>query len=538
MRSWKGSRLGKDQWEDYTQSITNTPLRFIHNLDIPETNQVFSVIFRHKESKSEVLSGPSYYFNGESGPKFYITEFDRNQFTIELRPDLGSESYEYIIELREEEPDQPIRLQSGESIDSQGKVVSYRFDLGDGFVSEWSTSRLIEHIYEKPGTYEVRSQASAEGLNSYWSDPLEVHVYDLDFVVPTPPPLVGDSLVQLNLIAAYQMSGDPILDGSYVFRVNWGDGTISDWTQYNSFSHSWKSVGNYKVTCQAKSAVGYPRMSQWSEPLVVTVSMNALLQEDLEKLSLQYQTPEKKTQLPIVDTGTNSNRIVKGSKIKITVPRPPEASNLDFFEFRVNYGNGIVSDYKNSNEFYYQYNYEGDYRISCQLRKRVLVSGIYQWEEYSWSDQVAVYVRERVISTPETPISLIGVTEIKSRRAGVSTDDPKGETFLSYKGRKWISDYQLCPGLGEFLIPHGLKEYPYLVYIDFDLDGDKELRFLEKRYILEEDETGNLTSVLIKQQVGGGVPVIFHKRIKSVTYDNLGQEMTVTASRYRILVRA
>ena len=112
MKTWTGSRNGTNQWEVYTDEIRNFPIKIIHSLDIPEYQQIFYVRFRDINSSQEVLTGSNHFFDGETGPKFYITSFDPNQFVIELRPKLDDGMFEYIIELKEEEADQLITAPS------------------------------------------------------------------------------------------------------------------------------------------------------------------------------------------------------------------------------------------------------------------------------------------------------------------------------------------------------------------------------------------------------------------------------------------
>ena len=70
--------------------------------------------------------------------------------------------------------------------DSKGDKIQYRFDWDDGTISEWTslvpsgTSSTMSHAWIQAGTYSIKSQArDAIGLNSSWSDPLNVSI-DID----------------------------------------------------------------------------------------------------------------------------------------------------------------------------------------------------------------------------------------------------------------------------------------------------------------------------------------------------------------------
>ena len=153
-------------------------------------------------------------------------------------------------------------------------------------------------------------------------------------------------------------------------------------------------------------------------------------------------------------------------------------------KLKLNFGNGTVTNFQSSNIFYNTYVREGSYKLTACLRKKVLVDSTYQWIEFEWSDSVTVQVKERIVSTPTAPVSVNGVSEILCKRKGVATTNPSGETFIIRSGKKWISDFTACPGLGKYFVNYGLDEYPYLIYIDFDLEGDQQIRFGEKEVLI------------------------------------------------------
>lgn len=528
---WSGSRLGQGLWEPYNNNLQNTPIRISHNLNISQYLQKFSLRFRNIQSHIEVLGGSNYYFDGESGPKFYITRFSPNDFTIEIRPQLNDNEYEYLIELTQELQDQEVQFSTGGSVDSYGFSVSYRFNFGDGAVSDWVSNGVISYKYENPGTYEVRSQASADGIVSLWSDPLNLTVYDDPVVIPAPPKLTGEVKVQLNLMTTYEISGNPVFDGSVEYRVDWRDGNISDWSTYNSFSHSWSEEGTYDIVCQARSAIGYKQVSNWSTPLSVEiVSQYDLLQEIASSELISQE------EVNISPTPTSSSLAVRAQLVEIIVPEIITQGEL--VEYKINFGNGVISDYQSSNKFYFTYNYEGTYLVSSKVRRQVLIDYSYQWVEFEWSQTLVLGIKERVLTTPSLPVTSNGVTEIVSRRKGSITSSPQGELYTQNTSKKWICSYTQCPGTGWTWVSHGLTEYPYLVYIDFDLDGDTEVRSVEKRFILDEDESGKDVTIDIKRQKSGLIPVMFHRCITSYIPDSLGIELPVITSRYKVLVRS
>jgi len=85
------------------------------------------------------------------------------------------------------------------------------------------------------------------------------------------------------------------------YRVDWGDGTISDWTKYHdsdeivSAEHSWSKKGSYNVKVQAKDESG---ASDWSDSKSVlikgdpTVNVTIISIEKLDEIDLDSSAPE------------------------------------------------------------------------------------------------------------------------------------------------------------------------------------------------------------------------------------------------------
>ncbi|UCG44037.1 MAG: hypothetical protein JSU73_05340 [candidate division WOR-3 bacterium] len=90
---------------------------------------------------------------------------------------------------------------------------------------------------------------------------------------PDPPhgPVWAVRTETLEYLVISPASGSEIL----ALRVDWGDGTQSDWTPFIqgsatvAFSHSWTAAGEYSLCCQSLSSQG--RTSDWSEACTVRV---------------------------------------------------------------------------------------------------------------------------------------------------------------------------------------------------------------------------------------------------------------------------
>ena len=95
---------------------------------------------------------------------------------------------------------------------------------------------------------------------------------------PNAPTLTGTTHVVINESGIFTvLTTDPDNDNIYYY-IDWGDGTNTGWFgpypsgTSNQTSHKWSSFGNYSVKAKAKDVFGV--QSNWSEPLIVTVSDN------------------------------------------------------------------------------------------------------------------------------------------------------------------------------------------------------------------------------------------------------------------------
>jgi outer membrane protein assembly factor BamB len=160
--------------------------------------------------------------------------------------------------------------------------ASFRFAWGDGDTSPWSSlvggddGVSMTHTYTRCGIYELTAQAKSQaGTPSAWSEPLEVTLAgDRAPNIVEPPEGVSytDIGTEFSLSArAYDPDGD-----SVAIRLDWNDGSISDWSSWVArddsvpFSHVYTSIGAYYVRAQAKDVFG--DTSAWSDTHLVAAA--------------------------------------------------------------------------------------------------------------------------------------------------------------------------------------------------------------------------------------------------------------------------
>jgi alpha-tubulin suppressor-like RCC1 family protein len=154
------------------------------------------------------------------------------------------------------------------AVDEDGDALSFRFDWGDGSISDWG-SAARSYAWQKEGTFLVKAQAMDEpGESSEWS-PAKTVTISRGNRVPTAPnissPAAGTQTgVAMTFTAvSYDADGD-----SMRYRFNWGDGGVSGWSAEPQ-AHAWTSPGTYQVQAQTLDAAG--GASEWSHPYYVTI---------------------------------------------------------------------------------------------------------------------------------------------------------------------------------------------------------------------------------------------------------------------------
>ena len=165
--------------------------------------------------------------------------------------------------------------------DPDGDRIRYRFDWGDGEVTETAlvpsgTPATAAHAWAAEGTYPVRARAvDGDGLAGDWSDPREVTVSGVPNVPPETPvmpsgPAEGTAGLELTFTAA---AADPDGD-SVALEWDWGDGNtevsgLMPSGTAGDRTHRWQVAGTYAVKVRAADEHG--ASSPWSGSLEVGI---------------------------------------------------------------------------------------------------------------------------------------------------------------------------------------------------------------------------------------------------------------------------
>ncbi|MEO7308809.1 MAG: PKD domain-containing protein [Chitinophagaceae bacterium] len=221
---------------------------------------------------------------------------------------------------------------SDSSTIAQGTIASWKWNFGDGNTAIYTTNTPFYHRYTVAGNYTVSLVAgSASGCNS--------DTFKLMVAVNFKP------LAKFGVLNANICLGDSIKfsDSSSInqgtltgWRWNFGDGTIANYTNANSFYHPYNLPGSYTVA------------------LVVSPSNGCV--SDTFKLPVSIGVK------PVAKFGTSNSSICQRDSIRISDSSTVASGTIASWKW--NFGDGSTATYANNTPFYHGYTLAGTYTIS------------------------------------------------------------------------------------------------------------------------------------------------------------------------------
>jgi PKD repeat protein len=158
---------------------------------------------------------------------------------------------------------QPLTLSGEKSTDSDGELVAYAWDFGDG---ARGTGKVVEHAWQAPGLYKVRLAVTDNAAvdNSTQSDDLTVFINN--------PPVAragADGKGAIDEALPFDGSGSSDTDGNITqYTWDFGDGTSKEGQQ---LSHAYSKSGKYTAVLTVKDNSATNSDTR-SDSLVVTVN--------------------------------------------------------------------------------------------------------------------------------------------------------------------------------------------------------------------------------------------------------------------------
>ncbi len=161
---------------------------------------------------------------------------------------------------------------SSSASDPDGDQVYYRFNWGDGNVSDWlgpyasGTATSASYAWSNPGNYAIKARAKdSNGAVGAWSEPLVVNII-LDSA-PLTPVISGPAAGTIRKPSTYVVqTSDPEGD-NLSYYIDWGDGKNTGWIgpyasgEQVTQTHTWTKQGSY--TIRVGSCDCYGMKSSW-----------------------------------------------------------------------------------------------------------------------------------------------------------------------------------------------------------------------------------------------------------------------------------
>jgi len=176
--------------------------------------------------------------------------------------------------------------------DPENDSIYIRISWGNGDTTQWQNSKQhFSYTYPDSGTFQIKAQLKDQYLaTTDWQEIGEISIRNLSYN-QAPVVLKPELITQINdSITIKIQAEDPENDSIYI-RISWGNGDTTNWFIYNSseYEYKYKEAGTYEVKAQAKDV--YQAVSNWSEPLVITLVGINKKQEELKEFSLSQNYP-------------------------------------------------------------------------------------------------------------------------------------------------------------------------------------------------------------------------------------------------------
>ncbi|KQC13270.1 MAG: hypothetical protein APR63_09000 [Desulfuromonas sp. SDB] len=107
---------------------------------------------------------------------------------------------------------------------------------------------------------------SASGLDGFYVDDIRV-----DTFMNIPGPVVSPSGPDSGLVDTVYTYTSDVIPGTYQYQFDWGDGSVSNWSNSEMVSNSWATVGSYYIRSRVRDAADTTMVSTWSDPLLVKI---------------------------------------------------------------------------------------------------------------------------------------------------------------------------------------------------------------------------------------------------------------------------
>ncbi|HBA84751.1 MAG TPA: hypothetical protein DCZ95_11710 [Verrucomicrobia bacterium] len=151
-------------------------------------------------------------------------------------------------------------------VDPEFAAADYRLTTNSPCIDRGSNQNWMAVVMDLDGSHRIVNGVVDFGAYEY---PEAVNPSNLIVNLYEAPR--GPATGTVGQIMAYHVGGASSSDGQPLeYRMDWGDGVVSDWTVSTNFTHAWTHTGRYNVRTRARSIANSTAVSPWSPSLRVT----------------------------------------------------------------------------------------------------------------------------------------------------------------------------------------------------------------------------------------------------------------------------
>lgn len=251
---------------------------------------------------------------------------------------------------------------TGGATTNQDLNVEYRFDWGDGSISDWLPLTTASHVWSGCSEYSIKAQARYTvypEIFSEWSNPTFITIIEPEHVSVPNRPQGTNSGEEGGILTFFTGGASSNLGYSVEYRFDWGDGTFSEWSSSTQATHIWPEAGIYSIKVEARST---------EEPVVVSTSSELFVTiSELETISA-----------PSPPEGPASGQ----KDVVLSFSTGGAVSNLGYsVEYRFDWGDGTFSDWSSSHSASHSWQESGMYNVRAQARSVVHSETYSEWSQ-------------------------------------------------------------------------------------------------------------------------------------------------------------
>jgi hypothetical protein len=230
---------------------------------------------------------------------------------------------------------QSLTYTTGGSTSNLGHAVQYRFDWGDGNITNWG-SATQSHAYTTVNTYNIKAQARCQthtGIVSGWSGTKSVTV-----------------------------------SGHTLTVTISGQGTVSNSPNKTQYNH------NENVTLTASPSAGY-RFDRWEGALSGSTNPSALTMNGDKTVTAYFTQTTETVSIPTTPTGASTGKVGQS----LTYTTGGSTSNLGHaVEYRFDWGDGSFSNWGSTSQNHI-YTTVGAFSVKAQARCQSHTGVVSDW---------------------------------------------------------------------------------------------------------------------------------------------------------------